>query len=544
MAVLLSAAENNYSSTSSMRRLQPKSNTRQQSADSCVSTSANNRFSVASDNPEAAHLGCLPADERIYLAQYNDIGLSNQSEDLDEAPSHLMGDSYASKPHEHETSAAAFWPDLSTLLDRAVDDISLKPLPLRHVDYLSYNWREEEIWESWRLIVSTRYEYSNAARLENASWRTWMNSKNRLKTVSPETINWLKDHDVTWLYGPLQSGSSNTPSNATHSSSAGLSKSNSFVNKKSILRKRSMSEIMLQRSLSTSSLIKQAAAAVQAQQNHAIVRVGWQSRPVPASTDYMTFPFSSRRISRQEEANVLSLSGVETPSSDAKHIHFNEQVVQCIAIEVQGGDDYDELEKGPFVFHRDSDDGAILMKRTSSKKRSNPKQSTSGTGGMESKTIAMLPSTTLRYPRVTLEPAETVTEYSTSYASQATFQPSSQETLRHSKPSRDVSLAADDDEHEEHEDQDEDDGPTPGWCSKSKVGEGSSSGGLELSTPFSSPSAQWTGMCRTESGIHMPYQEGREEPRSISEGVFRRVTDSVNKARDVAHVIWNVGWRQ
>jgi hypothetical protein len=30
----------------------------------------------------------------------------------------------------------------------------------------------------------------NAARLENASWRTWLKAKNNLKTVSPETLNW------------------------------------------------------------------------------------------------------------------------------------------------------------------------------------------------------------------------------------------------------------------------------------------------------------------------------------------------------------------
>ncbi|KAB5514891.1 hypothetical protein GE09DRAFT_588198 [Coniochaeta sp. 2T2.1] len=261
MAVLLSWAENSYSWTSSVRRLQPKSNTRQESADCWVSTSAN-RFSVASDNPEAAHLGCLPAGGRIYVAQYDDIGVSSQSEDLEEAPSHFKEDSYGSKPHEHETSPAAFWPYFPTPLERAVDDISLNPLPLRHVDYLSHNWEEEQIWESWKLIVSTRGEYSNAPRLENASWRAWMKSKSRLKTVSPETINWLKDCDVTWLYGPLQSGSTSMPCNTTHSSSGGFSKSNSFVNKKSILRKRSISETMLQRSLSTSSLIKQAAAAV------------------------------------------------------------------------------------------------------------------------------------------------------------------------------------------------------------------------------------------------------------------------------------------
>ncbi|KAF9530386.1 hypothetical protein CPB83DRAFT_763472 [Crepidotus variabilis] len=31
---------------------------------------------------------------------------------------------------------------------------------------------------------------ANGARLENASWRTWWKQRNKLGTVSPETLNW------------------------------------------------------------------------------------------------------------------------------------------------------------------------------------------------------------------------------------------------------------------------------------------------------------------------------------------------------------------
>ncbi|KAB5514892.1 hypothetical protein GE09DRAFT_588199 [Coniochaeta sp. 2T2.1] len=118
------------------------------------------------------------------------------------------------------------------------------------------------------------------------------------------------------------------------------------------------------------------------------------------------------------------------------------------------------------------------MKRRSLKKRSNLEQSTSSRGRLESKTIAILPSTTLNYPGDILESAETVFKYSTSYGSQAPSPPSWQKTLRPSKPSRDVSMVADDDDDEEYADEDEDDRPTLGWCSTSKVGGGSSPGGL------------------------------------------------------------------
>ncbi|KAI4139790.1 MAG: hypothetical protein L6R39_006112 [Caloplaca ligustica] len=72
----------------------------------------------------------------------------------------------------------------------AGDDMKIESIPTRHVDYLSHNWKEEDIWSSWRHIVARRKSYSNSTRLENASWRSWAKSKYRLKTVSPETLNW------------------------------------------------------------------------------------------------------------------------------------------------------------------------------------------------------------------------------------------------------------------------------------------------------------------------------------------------------------------
>lgn len=52
-------------------------------------------------------------------------------------------------------------------------------------------------------MTKKKKEIANGIRLENASWRTWAKQRGNLPTVSPETLNWLKDSDVTWLYGPL-----------------------------------------------------------------------------------------------------------------------------------------------------------------------------------------------------------------------------------------------------------------------------------------------------------------------------------------------------
>ena len=70
------------------------------------------------------------------------------------------------------------------------DDSSLSTQPRGQVDYLSHEWREEDVWRSWRNMTRQKNEIANGARLENASWRTWWKQRNKLKTVSPETLNW------------------------------------------------------------------------------------------------------------------------------------------------------------------------------------------------------------------------------------------------------------------------------------------------------------------------------------------------------------------
>ncbi|KAG8823072.1 hypothetical protein FRC19_004662 [Serendipita sp. 401] len=71
------------------------------------------------------------------------------------------------------------------------DDGDLAPeLPRICVDYLSHQWAEEDVWRSWRSMTRAKYEIANGMRLENASWRTWWKQRNKLKTISPETLNW------------------------------------------------------------------------------------------------------------------------------------------------------------------------------------------------------------------------------------------------------------------------------------------------------------------------------------------------------------------
>ncbi|KAF4781815.1 protein phosphatase type 1 complex subunit Hex2/Reg1 [Colletotrichum scovillei] len=576
MAVVLSSEENTYFSSSNLRRShsQPKFVTKQASfhstpapshisdvfADakvypdsapssapssprtihaestdlSCSSTPASN-VSIASDCDDTLELA-VHANDHFVIPHYGESGYFDQVEDLEAPTSPRTGDSYTVSPVDNDTEGNTSRPNTPEFIldvEHAEDDTAVRAQPSRHVDYLSHNWKEEDIWSSWKFIVSRRSEYSNAARLENASWRTWMKAKNHLKTVSPETLNWLKDCDVTWLYGPLQTGPNTLNPITTDPNSARLTKNNSFVNKKPILKKRSMSEVMLQRSLSASSLLKQAAAAVQAQEKDGRRRL---ARPTleRATTDYVTFPFSSRRLSR-ESSNLCpssTSSGIISPCSEKKHIHFNEQVSQCIAVDIKGEDDDDDADTERYD-NSDSDEGAIMMKRSRTKKKAPllRRKSSKAAAAVEGKTIAMLPSTTLKYREDTPEPQETAMKHSTSYRSPIMSPSSSQETLRPSKGSGKFFFDDDDDEEEE--------AVSMGWQSPTKTDDKST--GLQRSSSTNSLNAEPAGMRRTSSGMFMPYEEGES---SSNEGIIGRVIDTVNTARDIAHVIWNVGWRK
>ncbi len=233
MAVVLSSEENSYFSTSTLRRShsQPKfvtaghsgfrasnstsqlSETYHQSSqesgnsspssapsspqtehfegnDLSYASSPATKFSLASDCEDEDHLRSVSSEEHIILPRYDEVAFFGQTEDLEAPASPRTGHSYTASPNDHDTSTGTSRPDSPDVPGRAEDDISLRTQPSRHVDYLSHDWREEDIWESWKLIVSRRGDYSNAARLENASWRTWMKAKNKLSTVSPETLNW------------------------------------------------------------------------------------------------------------------------------------------------------------------------------------------------------------------------------------------------------------------------------------------------------------------------------------------------------------------
>lgn len=342
-------------------------------------------------------------------------------------------------------------------------------------------------------------------------------------------------------------------SNHTSEPSSRLSKTNSFLHKKPILKKRSMSEVMLQKSLSTSSLIKQAAASVQAQQGRRSSRSMFE-RPsmVRASSDFVSSPFTSTTISRDtsDQSNTSkSTSGLVTPSSEKKHIRFDEKVEQCIAVECKDCD-YDE-DGDPWALQDEdssSDDGVVMMKRTNSKKslsRTNSRGSFSG----ENKIIAKLPDTTLKYRTDSpdLQVGGATSNHSLGFWRSSKLSPSpSQETLRPSNPSRNFLLGVDEEDEDEREMSWAPSGAyqAPGAYQDRQDSVITSPVQSERSLSILPDEREESpgGLRRTPSGMFMPYEE--DEDDIVANGLFGRAIDTLNTARDIAHVIWNVGWRR
>ncbi|KAF2118544.1 hypothetical protein BDV96DRAFT_488836 [Lophiotrema nucula] len=468
-----------------------------------------------------------------------------KSMELDEAPPSSPVATHSKPPPSPLDPAASSSASTPDQLPLSEDDTAVRIEPSRHVDYLSHEWNEEDIWSSWRHIVTQRKVYGERSRLENASWRTWAKSQFKLKTVSPETLNWLKDCDVTWLYGPLQPAAHRTFSQNQSEPVSQLSKSNSFLHKKPILKKRSMSEIMLQKSLSSSSLVKEAAAAVQAERENgpASVLARRRQRPIIGRTtsDFVTSSIPSRTTSRDptDYFSSQSTSGIHTPDhSERRHIRFDDKVEQCIAVDVKEGDEDDEEDyKRSWGDDSDSsDEGVVMMKRSSKKKqaplsRTNSRNSMSG----ESKIIAKLPSTTLKYRTDSPDVTEQQPTHSLGFWRSSRLSPSaSQETLRPSNPSTNFLLSDEDGEEVDWQ-------PSGAYEVKRPKTPTPRNPMPDRSTSSSSPDQNSGGLRRTASGMFMPYEEEDEDP--VPPGIIGRVVDTVNTARDIAHVIWNVGWR-
>ena len=327
-----------------------------------------------------------------------------------------------------------------------------------------------------------------------------------------------------------------------------MSKTNSFLHKKPILKKRSMSEVMLQNSISASSLVKQAAAAVQAQQLRAAgtpLEHRRRHRPIigHATSDFVTDSIRARTTSRDRSDYFFSLhssstSGTQTPDQgERKHIRFAEEVEQCIAVECKDpdGDDDDFENSWDHDDGDSSDDGVVMMKRFRKKRPTSRSHSKSSVNG-ESKIIEKLEPTTLKYrtdsPELGDEQHLGHSLFGFYRANRLSPSPS-QETLKPSHPSSNFLISGEDDSEDEQE-------FNPAGAVELKRPGTPTPQKRDVNSNSMDGVSQAGGLQRSSSGMFMPFED---EDEDAAPGIINRVVDTVNTARDIAHVIWNVGWR-
>jgi len=336
---------------------------------------------------------------------------------------------------------------------------------------------------------------------------------------------------VTWLYGPLKT-SKNFGSDAspppTH-----LMTPNMGQPRKPILKKKTASETMLQRSLSQHTLLQRAGALLKAKE-----AANAQDQSISRSRHDEDQTGSTTPTAIAGTPTTASVSDIGSPN-ERRHIHFNNEVVQCIAIEAK--DEEEEYGKYPTVL----DDSLFLgnvavtnqmLSNTASGNMSCPRNN-------ENKTIAPLPSTTLR-GETPEPPASSLFERW--FGSRSSPSPSPtppNDSRRSSEPSANFLL--DDDDY--YDECDSNGGFDFNWQSNWQSQQVSSASTQIRSHSHSVNSEDDEDGLEMDRDFQLTYSDMfslGEYSESPNAGIFDRVLDTVNTAKDIAHVIWNVGWRQ
>jgi hypothetical protein len=224
-----------------------------------------------------------------------------------------------------------------------------------------------------------------------------------------------------------------------------------------------------------------------------------------------------------ESRSSFTFPDIQTPS-ECKHVLFDEEVRQVQAVDSEEDDKPDE-EDIPIIDDDEDDDGGLMMAPTQRNGRTTPRGSFSN----ESKTIVPLPSTTLKYRTDTPEPPEVSVPSGLGglWPRGRRLAPTaSQETLRPSRPHQNFLIDDDPEVMDEP------------WQQHSTYGADRPLYDYDDDDPEPGPR-----MRRTESGMFMPYDENEEEA-AMNSSLFGQAIYAVNTVKDIAHVVWNVGWNR
>jgi hypothetical protein len=293
------------------------------------------------------------------------------------------------------------------------------------------------------------------------------------------------------------------------------------------LKKKTASETILQRSLSQHTLLQHAGAILKAQEAEKCRARATLNR-TNTDLDYFHHRTGSSSDSLTCTLTATPLFGMVSPG-ERRRIHFNNEVMQCIAVEAKEGDEEEDEWLAAFE-DESSDEDAVMMPLLLSRASVSNHTTQRSSFSCERKTIAPLPSTFLRY-RGDVPEAQTnsiMGQWSVLQPLPTPSPTSLVETLRPPQRSADdlldeedtglvfVGLFASDDDD---------------WY-RSWVSPHSANAGADEDENADRR------LRLAASGIFMPFDEG--EAASIS--ILDRAMDMVNMVRDIAHVIWNVGW--
>lgn len=353
------------------------------------------------------------------------------------------------------------------------------------------------MWSSWKYIISNARLREGSSRFENSLWRAWAKSKYKLKTIPPENINWLKDSDYNRLYGPLQSSKSSRCALISGPTITFL-KHTCLLGKKSILKKRSISEVVLQKLMPALPVLKRV-GEVHVEHGSASAD---RTRDCPmvdgAVTDSITYPIQSKSVNRVA-MDCLSpsrtLGSQSLDQGERKLLRFDERVEQFRAVDLEDAERDWSAES-----HDDSSDEGLLMKFPL-KERAFLHKNTGNNSHTESKIIEELPPTTLK-----------------------SRSPPLQKTLSRSRPST-ISLI---DEEEDTEVQFSKCSEAPDdWFT---IHNGRAAKHGEKKPP------------ETAEDIPMPFKDDRDD--TAGAGPVNELTKVLRKGKDIAQAIWKDGWLQ
>ncbi|CEH13661.1 Protein of unknown function DUF1752, fungi [Ceraceosorus bombacis] len=281
-------------------------------------------------------------------------------------------------------SAPAPYPAVASHAPAPDDHEISKKTPSICVDYLSHNWTDEDVWSSWKAMTKRKNEIANGVRLENASWRTWAKQRGKLKTISPETLNWLKDSDVTWLYGPLHEHADPVPPPRVATAGERLGLDDDPRRRKSILKHRTISEMLTTpgRSANENALPLSAEVSHETSEDETETesstprRKGISSldasprpKPEPLPGQAATLdsglptirknlggsPPPSVRLTNQPALDRADSAASSIAPEEKRHISFNQRVEQCISVDVEEIE-YDDEEEEEDEEEDDEDD--------------------------------------------------------------------------------------------------------------------------------------------------------------------------------------------